>query len=80
MVLDGLLDALRGGDAEALVDGECLLQVRSGLAGVALLQEAVAGHGPAAQAYAGLVTPGSKACWGQLVLAFIFLAILPTDS
>jgi len=42
VVLDGLLDAPRGGGADALVDRECLLQVGGGLAGVAVLQVAVA--------------------------------------
>jgi len=42
VVLDGLLDALRGGGADALVDRQCLLQVRVGLAGVTILQVALA--------------------------------------
>jgi hypothetical protein len=40
--LEGLLDSLGGGGADALVDRECLLQVRGGLAGVAVLQVALA--------------------------------------
>ena len=42
MVRHCLLDAPRGGGADALVDRECLLQVRAGLAGVAVVQVAVA--------------------------------------
>jgi hypothetical protein len=42
VVVDGLLDAPRGGGANALIDRERLLQVRGGLAGVAVLQVAVA--------------------------------------
>ena len=42
MILEGFLDAPRGGGAETLVDGECLLQVRGGLAGVACLEVGVA--------------------------------------
>ena len=42
MVLDGFLDSPCGGGADALVDGECLLQVRGGLAGVAVLQVGLA--------------------------------------
>ncbi len=42
VVLDGLLDAPHGGGADALVDRECLLQVGGGLAGVLVLQVAVA--------------------------------------
>ena len=42
MVLEGLLDAPCGGGADALVDPECLLHVGGGLAGVAVLQVAVA--------------------------------------
>ena len=42
VVLDGLLDSLRGGSVDALVDGECLLQVRGSLAGVAVLKVASA--------------------------------------
>ena len=42
MVLDGLLDAPLGRGADALVDRECLPQGSGGLAGVALLQMAVA--------------------------------------
>jgi len=42
VLLQGFLDALSGGGADALVDRECLLQVCGGLAGVALLRVAVA--------------------------------------
>jgi hypothetical protein len=38
VVLQGLVDAERRRDANALVDGECLLQVAGGLAGVSVLQ------------------------------------------
>src|SRR5262249_9422127 len=41
-VMEGFLDAPRGRGGDALVDRECLLQVRGGLAGVAVLQVAVA--------------------------------------
>src|SRR5215472_17467859 len=40
--LDCPLDPLCGGDADALVDRVCLRQVRCGLAGVAILQVAMA--------------------------------------
>ncbi len=42
MVIEGLLDSPGGGGANALVDRECLQQVRGGLAGVAVLQVALA--------------------------------------
>src|SRR5262249_41967521 len=42
VVLESLLDAPGGGGADALVDRLCLLQGRGGLAGVALLEVAVA--------------------------------------
>jgi hypothetical protein len=42
VVLKGLLDAPCGGGADALVDRECLEQVRGGLAGVGVLQVTVA--------------------------------------
>jgi hypothetical protein len=42
MVMQGFLDSLRGGGADALVDRQCLPQVRGGLAGVAVLQMAAA--------------------------------------
>ena len=42
VVLDGLLDSLRGGSVDALVDGECLPQLRGGLAVVAVVQVGVA--------------------------------------
>ena len=42
MVLEGLLDALGGGGADALVDRQCLPQVRGGLAGVGVLQVGLA--------------------------------------
>ena len=42
VILHGLLDAPRGGGADALVNRECLVQVGGGLAGVAVLQVAVA--------------------------------------
>ena len=42
MVLEGFLDAPRAGGADALVDRECLPQVRGGLAGVAVPDVAVA--------------------------------------
>lgn len=40
--VEGFLDALGGGGADALVDRECLPQVFRGLAGVAVLELAVA--------------------------------------
>ena len=46
MILHGLLDAPRGGGADALVNRECLVQVGGGLAGVAVLQVAVAESPP----------------------------------
>ena len=42
VVLDGFLDALCGGSADALVDGECLPQLRGGLAGVAVVRVGLA--------------------------------------
>jgi hypothetical protein len=42
MVLQGFLDASAGGGADALVDRECLQQVRDGVAGVALPEVGVA--------------------------------------
>ena len=42
VILEGFLDALGSGGADALVDGEGLLQVRGGLGGVAFLEVAVA--------------------------------------
>ena len=42
VVLEGFPDAPGGGGADALVDRECLPQVRGGLAGVAVLEVAVA--------------------------------------
>ncbi len=42
MPLEGFLDALGGGGADALVDGQCLLQVLRGVAGVAVAEVAVA--------------------------------------
>ena len=42
VVLDGFLDSLRGGSADALVDGECLPQLRGGFAGVAVVQVGLA--------------------------------------
>ena len=42
VVLEGLPHSPGGGRADALVDRECLLQVRGGLAGVAVLEVAVA--------------------------------------
>ena len=42
MPLEGFLDALGGGGADALVDGQCLLQVLRGVAGVAVVEVAVA--------------------------------------
>src|SRR5215475_14511867 len=42
VVLDGLLNAPRGGGADPPVDRECLLQVRVSLAGVAVVQVALA--------------------------------------
>jgi len=41
-VLEGLLDVPRGGGADALVDRQCLPQVRRGLAGIAVLQVGLA--------------------------------------
>ena len=46
VILHGLLDAPRGGGADALVNRECLVQVGGGLAGVAVLQVAVAESPP----------------------------------
>ena len=43
MVLEGFLDAPRAGGADALVDRECLPQVRGGLAGVAAVADAFQG-------------------------------------
>ena len=40
--MEGFLDAPCGGGADALVDRQCLPQVRGGLAGVAVLQVALA--------------------------------------
>jgi hypothetical protein len=40
--LEGFLDALGGGGADALVDSQCLLQVLRGVAGVAVVEVAVA--------------------------------------
>ena len=43
VLLEGFLDALGGGmGSDALVDGECLLQVHRGLAGVAVVEVAAA--------------------------------------
>jgi hypothetical protein len=42
VVVEGVLDAPRGGGADALVDRQCPLQVRGGLAGVAGQQVGVA--------------------------------------
>ena len=42
VVLEGLPHSPRGGRADVLVDRECLLQVRGGLAGVAFLEVGVA--------------------------------------
>jgi len=42
VVVEGFLDALRGEGADALVDRQCLPQVRGSLAGVAVLQVALA--------------------------------------
>ena len=42
MVVEGFLDPLRGEGADALVDRQCLPQVRGSLAGVAVLQVALA--------------------------------------
>src|SRR5262249_61708118 len=42
VVLDGFLDSLCGGSADALVDDECLPQLRGGLAGVAVVQVGLA--------------------------------------
>ena len=43
VLLQGFLDTPGGGvGSDALVDGECLLQVRRGLAGVAVVEVAVA--------------------------------------
>ena len=42
VVLDGFLDSLCGGSADALVDGECLPQLCGGLAGVAVVQVGLA--------------------------------------
>ena len=42
MALEGFLDVLGGGGADALVDRQCLLQVRGGLAGVAFPEVALA--------------------------------------
>ena len=41
VALEGFLDAPGGRGADVLVDGECLLQVRGSLAGVAVLQVAL---------------------------------------
>jgi hypothetical protein len=38
MVAEGLLDTLRIRGSDALVDGQCLLQVAGGFAGVAVVQ------------------------------------------
>jgi hypothetical protein len=44
VLLQGFLDAPGGGvGSDALVDGECLLQVHHGLAGVAVVEVAMAG-------------------------------------
>ena len=40
--MEGVLDAPRGGRADALVDRQCPLQVRGGLAGVAVVQVGLA--------------------------------------
>ena len=42
MVTESFLDALGGGSADALVDRQCLPQVRGSLAGVAVSQAALA--------------------------------------
>ena len=42
MPMEGFLDALRGGGADALEDHECLPQVLRGLAGVVVVEVAVA--------------------------------------
>ena len=42
VTLQGFLDPLSAGDADALVDGERLLEVHGGLAGVASMQVALA--------------------------------------
>jgi hypothetical protein len=42
VVVEGLLDALRGGGADALVDRQCLRQVRGGLARVGVVQVGLA--------------------------------------
>jgi hypothetical protein len=42
VVVEGLLDSPRGGGSNALVDRECLSQVRGGLARAAVVEVAVA--------------------------------------
>src|SRR5215475_14483128 len=42
VLVEGFLDAPRGGGSDALVDRECLLQVGGGLAGIAVVEVAVA--------------------------------------
>ena len=42
MVVEGLLDAAGGGGADALVDRQCLLQAGGALAGMAVVEVAVA--------------------------------------
>src|SRR5271155_6050364 len=42
VVLEGFPDAPCGGGADALVDGKCLLQVRGGLAGAAIVSAGLA--------------------------------------
>jgi hypothetical protein len=42
MAAEGLPDALGGGGSDALVDGQCLLQVGGAFAGVMVLEVAVA--------------------------------------
>ena len=40
--MQGFLDSLRGWGADALVDRQCLLQVRGGLTGVAFVEVGLA--------------------------------------